>query len=323
VKEMSNKGEAVSVVIPTLNGERYLPELLEMILRQEPRPPDEIIVMDSESTDRTRNIAQVAAKTRVEIISDFSHGRARNRGVRQAQGNFVVLMSQDAVPIDRHWLRNLLQPFGDPRVAATFSRQVPQGDASPMERFFLATHFPEGEPLYMQRDGHEDVMFQREVFFSNVSAAMRRSLALEYPFDEGLIMSEDQQFAKDVIVAGYAVVYAPASVVIHSHNYSNMEAFQRYFDSVYSLTKIFPKHSLFYSARLGLSYLWGEAGMMLKNHPRDLPRYSVYVLAKALGTVLGHFAEQMPRWLAKKMSLHSEFWNGGKTRGMGRGCGCE
>ena len=71
------------------------------------------------------------------------------------------------------------------------------------------------------------------------------------PFDEDLIMSEDQQFSRDVIAAGHAVVYQPQSVVVHSHNYSLATCFRRYFDSVYSLTLIFPSHGVGTSASMG------------------------------------------------------------------------
>ena len=87
---------------------------------------------------------------------------------------------------------------------------------------------------------------------SNVSAAARRDILLRFPFDEDLIMSEDQQFARDVMKAGYTVVYQPASVVLHSHRYSFVQAFQRYFDSVYSLIQIFKRHNLGTSAGLSV-----------------------------------------------------------------------
>ena len=46
-------------------------------------------------------------------IADFSHGRARNLGAREAKGEIVVLLTQDAVPADRAWLARLLEPFAD------------------------------------------------------------------------------------------------------------------------------------------------------------------------------------------------------------------
>ena len=102
---------------------------------------------------------------------------------------------------------------------------------------------------------------------------------------------------------------ASSSVVLHSHNYTFLGALRRYFDSAFSLTQIFRRHDLSQSARMGSSYLRREASMMLRNHPLLLPRYAAYVLAKTLGTVLGHFADRLPLCLVRRLSLHSAYWS--------------
>ena len=309
------QGAGVSVVIPTLNAGPYLADVLTAISRQKPCPPDEVIIIDSQSTDNTREIAKGFPRTRIETITNFSHGRARNIGIELAGGGFVVFMSQDAVPCDDHWLCDLLEPFSDPTVAAAFSRQIPRPEANPMEQFFLATHFPSGDPVYMRRNGNEDPMFQRDVFFSNVSSAARRDVLLRHPFDETIIMSEDQQFARDIILAGRSVVYVPTSLVVHSHSYSFKGAVGRYFDSVYSLRQVFPKHSLALSVRIGVGYLAKESAMMVRRHKAMLAQYSGYVLAKSIGTLLGHMAEHLPASLCRRVSMHSYFWDGDGDEG--------
>ncbi len=296
----------VSVVIPVLNAETYLRRLLDAIFAQEPTAPKEVVLIDSMSTDRTCQIARSYERVRILEIADFSHGRARNLGARAAHSEFVVLMSQDALPADSSWLAHLLEPFGDETVAATFSRQVPCQDAPPMERFFLHTHFPPGSPVRRQR-GSEPLTLER-VFFSNVSSAIRRELLLEYPFDEELIMSEDQQWARDVIDAGFATVYQPSSVVVHSHNYTLRSLFRRYFDSAYSLTKIFPAHGIGKSASTGTRYLRREIRFMLEHHPIRVPYYALYSFARSMGTFCGHFAEEIPPALARRLSFHPYHW---------------
>lgn len=296
----------VSVVIPVLNAEPYLDRLLTAILSQQPRPPDEVVLMDSMSKDRTREIAARFPNVRVVPVPKFSHGGTRNEGARAARGEIVVLMTQDAVPRDKHWLAKLLEPFSDPKVAATYSRQVPYPDANPMERYFLFTHFPPGNSVRREQ-GQSDLGFLN-VFFSNVAAALRRDLLLKFPFDETLIMSEDQQVSRDLIKAGYAVIYQPDSVVIHSHNYTLDVCFRRYFDSVYSLTQIFPKHDIGESASMGFTYLFREIWHMLRHHPAWFPFYICYTTCKVAGTLMGHFAEKLPRTWARKMSLHRYYW---------------
>jgi len=297
----------VSIVIPVLNAERYLPALFEAFAAQRPAPPHEVIVIDSNSRDRSATIA-TSAGARVVPIARFTHGAARNLGAREAAGDLVVYLSQDARPQDPQWLAELIRPFADPQVAAVYSRQVPQPDCKPMEAFFYGTHFPDGQPLRREK-GNRSSLALRDVFFSNVSSAVRRDILIRHPFDENLIMSEDQQLARDILEAGYATVYQPASRVIHSHNYSLHDVFQRYFDSCYSLTKIFPAHDHAASARIGFSYLGREAWHMLRHHPLWLPYYVCHVAALTLGTLAGHHAEHLPRALVKRLSLHAYHWD--------------
>lgn len=298
---------SVSVVIPVLNAARYLPALFEAFATQEGVQPREIILVDSMSTDDTVKIAQAHPLARVVPIHNFTHGRSRNLGAREATGDVIVVLSQDARPQDSRWLSRLVAPFEDPRVAATYSRQVPRDDANPMETFFLQHRFPPGEPVRRERTGPGELTLE-QVFFSNVSAAIRRSVLLQFPFDEELIMSEDQQFSRDLLNAGYAVVYCPESIVVHSHNYSLRVCVRRYFDSVYSLTKIFPAHGFATSSAMGLSYLRHEMTFMATHHPFWLPYYLLYNLAKIAGTLLAHVGDRLPLWMLRRVSLHSYHW---------------
>lgn len=296
-----------SIVVPVLNAERMLRAQLEAILAQKPDAPREIILIDSLSTDATRQIGQSYPDVRIIPIARFSHGRARNIGAREAEGEIVIMLTQDALPSDQNWLAKLLEPFADPQVAAVYSRQIPRDDAPPTEKFFLQYHFPEGTPLKKVRPPNRPPAFP-DVFFSNVSGAARRELLLRHPFDETLIMSEDQQFARDLLNAGFAVVYQPQSAVIHSHHYSLGTAFRRYFDSIYSLTVIFPAQDIKTSAAMGRRYLRREIRFILRKHPFYLPYYLLYNLAKTAGALAGHFGAKLPRRMARLMSLHRYYW---------------
>jgi rhamnosyltransferase len=297
----------VSVVIPVLNAAAFLPRLLGAIAGQKPSAPAEVILVDSSSTDNTAGVGHSFPGVKVIPIENFSHGRARNLGACAAAGDIIVLLTQDALPRDDNWLAGLLAPFDDERVGAVYSRQVPKEDAPPTEKYFLNYHFPPGNQVRREKKGAAPLSF-KDVFFSNVSAAIRKDLLLKYPFDEKLIMSEDQQFARDILDAGFAIVYQPSSEVIHSHAYSLKTAFRRYFDSVYSLTVIFAGHDMGTSASIGLSYLRGEFAYIAGNYPLYLPYYLLYTIAKTGGTICGHFAERLPESVLKKISLHSYHW---------------
>lgn len=273
-----------SVVVPALNAEPYLKALIDALLSQVPRAPLEIIIVDSGSQDETVPIAMsYGPKVRVVTLDRFTHGGSRNLGVQEAAGDVVVFLSQDAIPENTNWLSELLAPYAKGEVAATFSRQVPKPDANPMETYFLRTHFPESEAVYTLKDKNEPLRFYHDVFFSNVSSSARRTALVSHPFNERLIMSEDQEFALDLILAGMSVVYVPSSVVLHSHNYTFRAALGRYFDSVYSLRQIFPRHGPGASVRMGVGYLWGEIREVVLKNPKVLPHYVSHVAAKEIG----------------------------------------
>jgi rhamnosyltransferase len=294
-----------SVVILTLNAGPRLRRVLDAIRGQRFDGTLEILVLDSGSTDGTLDVVQACDGAILHHVERFGHGRTRNQAARAARGEFVVYLTQDALPIGDQWLANLLAPFEDPRVAATFSRQVPYNDATPMERFFLSMRFPNRRIVRPEPRHHRLGLYS--VFFSNVSAAIRRAVLLEHPFDETLIMSEDQQFARDVIAAGWRTVYEPTSVVRHSHRYTLWQVFTRYFDSLYSLVEIFD-HSTGDVSIEGLRYTFKEFWHVLTTRPAWLPYLFIYDAFKAAGTLAGHLGHRLPIWVRRALSMHKYYW---------------
>jgi glycosyltransferase involved in cell wall biosynthesis len=85
----------VSVVIPAHNSERYIAPTLDSILRQKHRPL-EILVVNDGSTDSTRNIlGNYSGHIRLIEQEQRGHPAARNRGVREAAGEFLGFLDHD------------------------------------------------------------------------------------------------------------------------------------------------------------------------------------------------------------------------------------
>ena len=219
-----------TVILLTYNGEKYLEETLEMLFRQIP-PPAEVIAIDSGSIDRTIEILE-RHRVKTEIIpnTQFSHPGTRNRAVALAKCQHLVFLTQDATPADSCWLRCLLEPFHRfPNVAGSFSRQVARPDSDLLEANDLDIYFKKERWIKtMPADSQE---YKKHIWhyiqFSNASAAYDRELLLQNPFDEGLEMAEDQEWAKRMLEKGYSIVYEPASLVLHSHNYSMRQKYSR------------------------------------------------------------------------------------------------
>jgi len=311
----STAGLTVSIVIPVLNAAEHLALLARLFQSQKPVPPLEVVLVDSGSTDDTLALAKQLGFITTTIFP-FSHGGARNLGARLARGDLVVFLTQDAEPADERWLNQLTAPFQDPQVAGVYGRQLPRPDATPLECLFLAHRFPAGE-AQTRRYSAESPIGYEEAFFSNVNAAVRRSVLLENPFDETLLMCEDQQFSRDVLRIGYAVTYAPNAQVIHSHTYTLRRYFQRYFDSIVALRQVFGgRFGLGTSSRLGRSYVGQEARTILRDHPGFFFRYVVLTLVRIAATLAAFASPVLPWRINRALSLHQKYWeeNQGNVR---------
>jgi glycosyltransferase involved in cell wall biosynthesis len=91
----------VSGIVPVYNGERFLSEALDSMLRQT-RPPDEIIVVDDGSTDGTSRIA-AALGPPVRWVRQENRGpaAARNLAIRLATGDFLAFLDADDLWLPR------------------------------------------------------------------------------------------------------------------------------------------------------------------------------------------------------------------------------
>ena len=140
--------KTVSVVIPVKDGEERLEEVLAAVVSQ---GAPELIVIDSGSRDRSREIARAAGAEVIEIPpEDFGHGRTRNLGAERSSGELICFLTQDAVPVDG-WLDAYREAFTlDERAGAAFGPHLPHPDTSPMIARELTEFFqgfaPNGQP---------------------------------------------------------------------------------------------------------------------------------------------------------------------------------
>jgi glycosyltransferase involved in cell wall biosynthesis len=94
----------LSIVIPTLNEEKYLPHLLESLAHQT-FSDFEVIVADANSLDATRDIA---AQHGCKIVPGGRMAQGRNAGARRAQGEYVLFLDAD-VTVAPSFLAELLE----------------------------------------------------------------------------------------------------------------------------------------------------------------------------------------------------------------------
>ena len=215
----------VSIVVPTRNGMDSLPAVFDAIDRQVHDFEVEIVVIDTESTDGTLAFVRARA-TRVlqTTAAQFNHGLTRNQAIAATSGAFIVLLSQDAVPADEHWLDALVSPLHQtPALAGSCARQVTRPDAGVIERHYHA-HWAGSSHVPVVARNDDAAAFAampplerlRLCTFDNVCACLRRSVWDAYAFADTPI-AEDLAWARQVLLAGHALAFVPEAVVVHSH----------------------------------------------------------------------------------------------------------
>jgi 2-desacetyl-2-hydroxyethyl bacteriochlorophyllide A dehydrogenase len=208
-----------SIVIRAFNEERWLPDVLTAIEAQRYRD-FEVLLVDSGSLDRTRDIA-VSRGVRIVHLrpDDFTFGHSLNVGIQEARGAFVAILSAHAIPTDEHWLERLIEPLRDARTGMVFGGQ--RGHA--VSKFSEARDFERVFPPFKVE------MDDEHVFVNNANSAVRRSLWQEHPFDEGLPGLEDAEWALHWIEKGKSILYEPDACIYHVHTESWPQVRHRFY----------------------------------------------------------------------------------------------
>jgi rhamnosyltransferase len=316
-------GRVVTVAIPVRNGERYLPEVLAAVRRQQVDRELELLVVDSGSSDHSVEIAREHG-ARVEEIAPtrFSHGGTRNLVMRLARGDHVAFLTQDATPSHDRWLSMLLEGFGLAEgVALVFGPYLPRPDAGkPIRREFrdfFGSFSANGSPSVQRLpEGEQSPGYSRSpgtlTYFTDANGCVARFAWEAVPYRD-IAFAEDQLLGAEMIEAGYAKVFHPDATVYHSHDYSSSELFRRCFDEWRALREVYghiePAHPrqvigrIRRETRRDRAYSQescGVSGAALVGPTFDSIRYHTL---RALGSIAGSRADRLPPRLRRVMSL--------------------
>ena len=297
------------IAIPTYNGGKVWQESADGISEFNLNKAV-VYVVDSGSKDDTLAIAKQHDFETLSIDSkDFNHGGTRNQAVENNidRADVIIFLTQDAIP-QAGFLDEITQVFNDPKVACAYGRQLPHKDANP-----LATHarmFNYSAESYTSEFKDKERLGIKTVFTSNSFAAYRTSVFKELGgFPSNTILSEDMYFAAKAVMAGYKVSYCAGAEVRHSHNYTPVEEFKRYFDiGVFHYDESWIRDKFGGAGGEGMRFIKSELSFLLKNHPLWIPRACVHNFLKIVGYKLGMKYPKLPRKWLPKLSMHSRFW---------------
>lgn len=299
-----------ALIMPTLNAGNLITRWIESFDRQLAKP-DKVLIVDSQSNDRTVEIARKAGFGVIEIArSEFNHG-----GTRQAAADsnddcdVLIFVTHDVVFADEHSIAALLAPFADRAVGASYGRQLPHTGAGHIGAHARLFNYPDHDRTV----GIEDIarMGLKAAFLSNSFAAYRRSALLGVGgFPTRTIMNEDTYVAAKMLLSGWKIAYASSAQVHHSHDYSVVQDFKRYFD-----IGVFHSRERWLSKRFGRAegegfrFLKSEFSYLWANSPVLIPAALAHTFAKYLGYRLGFLESYLSSKAKRRLSMHRAFWD--------------
>ncbi len=266
-----------------------------MLLDQQFEGSFDLLAIDSGSTDGTLELARNSPGVRTVQITpaEFHHGRTRNLGAELTTGWAIVFITQDALPVDRAWLRTLIAPLHDPSVAMVVGRQIAWEDTKPPEKFFYMYSFPESRITVRKNVP----AVKDSIFISDVNSAIRRDVWQRLRFSEIVLQAEDKEIAKRIVASGGTIIYEPAAAVYHAHDFTLGELIRRAGDAGISLAQGvgMPRSRRWVLHKLRYYMLEARYIMGCQKWYKWLPYSVAYESARLLGTMAGWTAQETSR----------------------------
>lgn len=231
-----------SIVIKAKNEANKLSILLP-ILRDQTEKDFEIVVVDNESTDDTK---EVCKKFEAKIIpiaqKEFSYPKSANLGMINTQGNLVVFLSAHSFPPTKTWLADGLRHFADKTVAGVYGPTFFYTDSPLIEKIVWMRNWLQWKfrffikPKYIKKSGYMGVL-------GMTNAIIRRDLWIQHHFDETYgAGGEDGEWAQYFLNRGRQIVWDPKFAVRHAHYIQSWKFMKQQFEEWGKMGKPRPFH---------------------------------------------------------------------------------
>jgi GT2 family glycosyltransferase len=238
-----------SIVIPTLNGMKWLPALMAALERQTFRDFEVIIVDDGSQDDSVKWLEENYPSARV-IVNRDNQGFAIscNTGAAAARGKVILMLNNDTEP-DEAWAEALAKSVCSKPQAGIFASKLllfderdklhSAGDSLGLDGI------PHNRGVWQRDNGQFD--HQRQVFSAcGGAAAYRRDLwkALAGFDEEFWMYLEDVDFAFRAQLLGWETEYVPEAKVYHHISATGGGAIASYYsarNTIWMITKNMPR----------------------------------------------------------------------------------
>jgi len=175
---MDSKPLPVSIVIPTFNEEKYLFRLLKSI-KSQTKQPQEIIVADAYSLDRTREVARAFG---CKVISGGLPSKARNNGVRAAKAKVILFLDADVI-LPQRFLEQTFEEMQERNldIASCFVRPLSNAKIDSVIHEFANYYIKLTRPFYPHIPGC--CIYVKKSLHKKIGG-----------FDESLLLAEDHDY---------------------------------------------------------------------------------------------------------------------------------
>jgi len=302
---------SVTVIIPTYNGGALWKQSAHLLEKQHTNIV-RVKVIDSSSKDDSRSVAEQYAFEVCQIDQkDFDHGGTRTLALSDVDTDIVVFMTQDAILATEDAIDCLVSVLEQDRsIVCAYGRQLPHHNANPLaEHARMNSYRAESYITSLSEDFPKGF---RKAFFSNSFAAYHTDFLKSIGgFPRHLILGEDSFVAAKALVSGKKVAYVAEAKVRHSHNYTVVEEFKRYFDiGVFHSTQQWMLDELGQVEGEGVKFAIEQIRFLIKRKRFKWVLLSVMAsAAKYLGYKLGRKHRSLGVTWSRRLSMYKTYWN--------------
>lgn len=217
---------AVSVVIRSRNNAGQLAELLDDIEKQDFNGEVEVVVVDTESTDGTAEVARNFGAVVVPIEQKgFNYPDALNQGFAAASHRWVFSLVDHSLLTSDQIFRIATRSQNQSNVAGVSGITFPNANASRAERIGTAMAFPNK----VRKPAHVATKLSMGILATNTSLIRRDVWSEVGGFDEAYgAGGEDGALAAAIDRAGYDIVIDPAMSVHHTHGTGFIDSIRQF-----------------------------------------------------------------------------------------------
>lgn len=206
MKNIQNKYKKISIIIPVYNGKNYIKKLLDLLLDLDyPKHDYEIIVVDNNSSDQTKEFVKQYPVRMLEENNIQSSYAARNKGIKNAQYDILAFIDADCFA-SKEWLKEGIKPIANGeadlvggKVEFYFSKEK-----TASELYDSITNMQIENNIRERNVAKTVNLFAKKEIFNKIGL-----------FPDYVKSGGDVQWTYKATRNGFSLVYAPKAIVMH------------------------------------------------------------------------------------------------------------